>query len=115
MEPDALGSLIDRHAAALTLYARQFCACPEDVVQTAWFTVSDDPAGLDATTAAEALATPPLELREILVARLWGNLTFEDIAATVGASAATCHRRYTEGLTQLRARLGVKPEPEGKS
>ena len=28
-----LGELLDRHGAALVLFARQFCASPEDVVQ----------------------------------------------------------------------------------
>ena len=35
MDPDLLGSLIDRHAAALVLYARQWCFA-EDVVQVAF-------------------------------------------------------------------------------
>jgi RNA polymerase sigma-70 factor (ECF subfamily) len=34
--PEELGRLIDSHAAALTLYARQWCAAPEDVVQEAF-------------------------------------------------------------------------------
>jgi RNA polymerase sigma factor (sigma-70 family) len=33
MGPEQLGPLIDAHAAALVLYARQWCAAPEDVVQ----------------------------------------------------------------------------------
>jgi RNA polymerase sigma-70 factor (ECF subfamily) len=33
MGPELLGRLVDRHAAALVLYARQWCAAPEDVVQ----------------------------------------------------------------------------------
>lgn len=36
MEPERLGRLIDTHAAALTLYARQWCVSPEDVVQVAF-------------------------------------------------------------------------------
>src|SRR5580704_8888010 len=36
MEPEFLARLIDRHAAALVLYARQWCATPEDVVQEAF-------------------------------------------------------------------------------
>ena len=36
MGPDALGRLLDAHAAGLTLYARQWCAAPEDVVQEAF-------------------------------------------------------------------------------
>jgi RNA polymerase sigma-70 factor (ECF subfamily) len=33
MEPAELGRLVDKHAAGLALYARQWCAAPEDVVQ----------------------------------------------------------------------------------
>ncbi len=32
MDPDLLGNLLDQHAAALELYARQWCDTPEDVV-----------------------------------------------------------------------------------
>jgi RNA polymerase sigma-70 factor (ECF subfamily) len=34
--PALLGDLLDRHGAALVLYARQFCRWPEDVVQDAF-------------------------------------------------------------------------------
>ena len=33
MGPELFGRLVDEHAAALVLYARQWCAAPEDVVQ----------------------------------------------------------------------------------
>jgi RNA polymerase sigma-70 factor (ECF subfamily) len=36
MGPDFLGKVLDEHAAALVLYARQWCAAPEDVVQEAF-------------------------------------------------------------------------------
>jgi RNA polymerase sigma-70 factor (ECF subfamily) len=36
MGPDGLARLLDDHAAALVLYARQWCAAPEDVVQEAF-------------------------------------------------------------------------------
>ncbi len=35
MGSDELGRLLDDHAAALVLYARQWCSAPEDVVQEA--------------------------------------------------------------------------------
>jgi RNA polymerase sigma-70 factor (ECF subfamily) len=156
MGPDALADLVDRHAAALVLYARQWCATPEDVVQTAflklagqavppdtvlpwlyrvvrngaidaaraarrrqkyetraaaatssWFLPTDDPTGLDARAAAAALADLPVDIREVLVAHLWGGLTFEQIAAAVGGSASTAYRRYAAGLDILREKLRV--------
>ena len=33
--PELLGQLLDKHGEALALYARQWCAAPEDVVQEA--------------------------------------------------------------------------------
>jgi RNA polymerase sigma factor (sigma-70 family) len=36
MGPEILGELVDRHSRALVLYARQWCAAPEDVVQEAF-------------------------------------------------------------------------------
>jgi RNA polymerase sigma-70 factor (ECF subfamily) len=155
MGPEQLGQLIDAHAAALTLYARQWCAAPEDVVQEAllklttqptvpphtvpwlyavvrnlaisaarsdrrrrqyearaaaqapvWFAPPDG-AGLDAETVAVTLQALPLEEREVIVAHVWGGLTFEQIAPLIGASAATAYRRYAAGLTALRQKLRV--------
>lgn len=36
MGPEQLSRLVDEHAAALVLYARQWCAVPDDVVQEAF-------------------------------------------------------------------------------
>src|SRR5208282_5274833 len=36
MDSEWLGGLVDRYAAALELYARQWCDAPEDVVQEAF-------------------------------------------------------------------------------
>ena len=41
--PELLGRLLDRHAAALELYARQLCDVPEDVVQEALIELAGQP------------------------------------------------------------------------
>ena len=159
MEPEAFGRLLERHSAALVLYARQWCAAPEDVVQEAflklhrcrtppenvvpwlyrvvrnaaisaargerrraqherlaasrgesWFVPSEDNA-LDARTAAKALECLPTEEREIIIARIWGGLTFEQIALVADVSSSSAHRLYVAGLTALRERLKI-PCPE---
>ncbi len=69
----------------------------------AWFSPAEN--RLDADEATRRLAELILELREVIIARLWGGLTFEEIAALVGCSLATAHRRYQTGLIQLRERL----------
>lgn len=155
MGPEILGRLVDEHAAALVLYARQWCSTPEDVVQNAfaklaalrnspenvvpwlyrvvrneaisalraserrrrherlaagrvpvWF-ITVDEAAPDIEAATAALQTLPLQEREIIVAHLWGGLTFEQIAELTGVSSSTAHRCYTAGLSALRERLGV--------
>jgi RNA polymerase sigma-70 factor (ECF subfamily) len=160
MDSDWLGGLVDRYAAALELYAQQWCDTPEDVVQEAflklvaqrplpdqpaawlfrvvrngalnaalasrrrrrheaeaagpasnWFQTDpavDRPESLDAEAAGEVLRSLPLEQREVIVAHLWGGLTFEQIGGVSGCSASTAHRQYTAGLSAIRERLGVK-------
>jgi RNA polymerase sigma-70 factor (ECF subfamily) len=152
MGPELLGRLVERHAAALVLYARQWCAAAEDVVQEAflklvaqrpppdnpvpwlyrvvrngalsaartqrrrqrhesaaaarapaWFVADTDGSDVEAATAA--LQALPLDEREVIVAHLWGGLTFEQIAGLAGCSSSTAHRRYVAGLAALRERL----------
>ena len=71
-----------------------------------WF-VPTDGVELDADVAAAAFQTAPVEEREIIVADLWGGLTFGEIAELVGCSSSTAHRRYLAGVSALRERLGV--------
>ena len=71
------------------------------------------PARLDALAATRASARPA-GTREIIVAHLWGGLTFEQIAELTGGSAATCWRRYTAGLSALRKTMGA-PCPTGQT
>jgi RNA polymerase sigma factor (sigma-70 family) len=76
-----------------------------------WF-VEPEIDGLDADRAVAALERLPPELRETIVARLWGGLTFEQIAEVGGASASTAFRRYEAGLAALRDILGITcPNP----
>jgi RNA polymerase sigma-70 factor (ECF subfamily) len=150
MDARRLGDLISRHAAALKLYARQWCSAPEDAVQEAFVKLAglsaqpDDPAAylfravrnaaidagraerrrrhheaeaaarqawfepaeaLDGDDARRALEALPADLREPLVAHLWGGLTFAQIGPLMGCSASTAHRRYEEALAALRNTL----------
>ncbi|MCL2711303.1 MAG: sigma-70 family RNA polymerase sigma factor [Planctomycetaceae bacterium] len=43
-----------------------------------------------------------LEYREVIVAKIWGGLTFEEIAEMTGGSRSAVHRRWQEGLRRLR-------------
>jgi RNA polymerase sigma-70 factor (ECF subfamily) len=75
-----------------------------------WFepAAAADQAGLlDPELATTALCGLPLEQREVIVAHLWGGLTFEQVAELAGCSSSTAHRLYAAGLSTLRERLGV--------
>src|SRR5689334_17166575 len=124
--PEELGRLYREHARALCLYARQWPAGDDDLVQDAfvklaqqsppprqvlpwlyrtvrngalaagrgearrrrrqvlasgreaWFAAADDQ--IDGREATRRLAELPLEQREVIVARIWGGLTFEEVA-----------------------------------
>jgi RNA polymerase sigma factor (sigma-70 family) len=67
----------------------------------AWFKPAAD-SRLDAVEAAAALAKLEESLRETVVAHLWGGLTFEQIGALTGTSSSTAHRRYEQGIRELR-------------
>jgi RNA polymerase sigma-70 factor (ECF subfamily) len=71
-----------------------------------WF-VEPEVDGLDAETAVAALQQLAAEQREVIVARHWGGLSFEQIADVAGCSASTAFRRYTAGVEVLRQQLGV--------
>jgi RNA polymerase sigma-70 factor (ECF subfamily) len=46
-------------------------------------------------------------LREVVTARIWGQLTFEEIGSLCRISTATASRRYRDALEQLRKLMGV--------
>ena len=52
-----------------------------------------------------SLADLPAEQREVVILKIWGELTFRQIAVTVDAPANTCASRYRLGLQRLKAQL----------
>jgi RNA polymerase sigma-70 factor (ECF subfamily) len=66
----------------------------------AWFSSVDH--RLDAQHATQALSRLGPEVREVIVARVWGALSFEQVGALAGCSPATAYRRYQAGLTELQ-------------
>ena len=66
-----------------------------------WFEPSTE-TKLDAELVSEKLQTLPLENREVIVAKIWGELSFEQIGELTGTSRSSAHRRYVEGLQMLR-------------
>lgn len=59
----------------------------------------------EAEEVAEKVAAMPMELREVLVSRLWGGLSFQEIGDLTETSQSTAHRRYHEALYYLKEQL----------
>ncbi len=69
-----------------------------------WFETAPD-AAIRSEEILGLLDTLALEQREIVVARIWGGLTFDEIATLTGDSRTTVFRRYGEALDILRRKL----------
>src|SRR3954453_17762776 len=63
------------------------------------FVAADDD---EVNAAVEALTRLDDNERELVVMRIWGRLTFEEIGAALNVSTATAHRQYERALTKLR-------------
>ncbi|MBC8352633.1 MAG: sigma-70 family RNA polymerase sigma factor [Planctomycetes bacterium] len=67
---------------------------------------------IDDAKLTEALRSLSDEHREVIVAKIWGGLPYEQIAEVVGVSRSSAHRRYEAGLRILRERLGLTCQNE---
>lgn len=69
-----------------------------------WFesTLEDDERRVAITGALQRI---PAEQREVLVLKIWGELTFEQIATELGLPANTAASRYRYALAALRREL----------
>ena len=74
--------------------------------ETGWFVPSPGDA-IDAKAAAAAVEGLPDDQREVVVAHVWGGLTFQQIGELTGTSDSTAHRRYASALAALRQKLGM--------
>ena len=72
--------------------------------ETAWFAPSQGDV-LDAQAAAKALAELSADQREVMIAHVWGGLSFEQIGQLMDTSDSTAHRRYSAALTAVRQKL----------
>jgi RNA polymerase sigma factor (sigma-70 family) len=61
---------------------------------------------MDADILVAAMESLPVEQRETLVARLWGGLSWEEVADLTDTSTSTAHRRFQTALAVLRERFG---------
>lgn len=142
--------ILEIHAPALQLFARQWCESPEDCIQDVviklsrleeiperwlpwvyrvvkneaisqrrksnrrqkheqnagiqrptWFCSTDEGeyGAADLTTALQELAE---HKREIITAKIWGGLTYEQISEALGCSVSTAYERFKSGLEDLK-------------
>lgn len=63
-------------------------------------------------TLLRLVASLPDDLRAVLTLRIWGELSFKEIAEMGGVSKGTAHGRYVQALERLRHALarGVRDE-----
>jgi RNA polymerase sigma factor (sigma-70 family) len=69
-----------------------------------WFEAKPDDL-LDANAAEEALAKLPAEQREVIVLRIWGQLTLSEISQIVEMPISSVHDCYRDALSALRHAL----------
>jgi RNA polymerase sigma factor (sigma-70 family) len=72
-----------------------------------WFQLGAD-SPFDPKEVEVMLAELPSLEREIVVARIWGELSFEQIAALVEKSTSAVHRRYQNALSVLGQKMDGK-------
>lgn len=147
---------MDRHGAALSLYARQWCHAPEDAVQEAliellrqvhvpdnpvawlykvvrcramnlarsehrraghqrrageqrarWFMPAEDTEDEPVDWEPLLMRLPRLE-REIVVARIWGELSLQETGDLVGLPTSSVHRHYYRALSKLERMIDAQ-------
>jgi RNA polymerase sigma-70 factor (ECF subfamily) len=57
---------------------------------------------IDAADAQKALESLPGEQREVIVMRIWGQMTLNEISRVTGDAISTLFSRYQKGLTGIR-------------
>jgi RNA polymerase sigma-70 factor (ECF subfamily) len=77
-----------------------------DMAAESWF--EPTPEGDErASRLEEAVVQLPSEQREVLVLKIWGELTFAQIAEQLGISAHTAASRYRYALERMRQNLNA--------
>jgi len=77
------------------------------VANLRWFEAASGQNQLDVDDATAALHDLPPDEREVVVLRIWGGLSFEQISDVIEKSSSTAHRRYLSGLEALREKWSI--------
>ncbi len=68
---------------------------------------------LDARAAQSAIARLPQPLREVVILRIWADMTFREIAEALSRPTSTVHHQHAAGLEQIRKEMAA-PCPKSK-
>lgn len=60
---------------------------------------------LEASEISDMLDGLALELRELVIMRIWGGLSFDEMATLTGTPRTTLFRKYTEAIEILKKRI----------
>lgn len=63
----------------------------------------------------EALSRLTDEMREVVILKIWGGMTYAEIAQVTGGSTSHLQRRYQQALSTIRTAWGVKCPDEGEA
>jgi RNA polymerase sigma-70 factor (ECF subfamily) len=68
-----------------------------------WFeSLPDKSQPFDGVELTQLLETLPEDLREIVIAKIWGNLNFREIAELTGRPISSVHADYQNAIERLR-------------
>ncbi|WP_442507679.1 RNA polymerase sigma factor [Novipirellula sp. SH528] len=79
--------------------------------QESWFIPAENDYD-DAADCERMLTQLPEQDREIVVARIWGDLSFAQIAELVSLPLSTVYRRYQQALLTLKQSIDQTQNPE---
>jgi len=74
--------------------------------QDSWFEGARGESPLSPQQVSVGLEQLSDQQRELVVARVWGGLTFEQLSEVSGCSVSSVYRQYTAALRQLKQILG---------
>jgi RNA polymerase sigma-70 factor (ECF subfamily) len=70
-----------------------------------WIVPAKDAPGIDPRQLQSALAKLSDQERRLVVARIWSEMSFEELATMIDCSVATAFRRYQAALEKLKQLL----------
>jgi len=77
--------------------------------QVSWFESRLDDL-IDAKKAQQTLESLPIEQREVVMLRIWGQMSFSEIADIVSRPISTVHSRYQAALTAVKKKMELYPK-----